>query len=299
MLSSCVHRGKVSCSHVGDQRVHLHGQAQLGGPVQRGHRQVERPWHATQPVVAERVRPVEAQGDRLDPGLLHLSQALERQVGGHGGRQRRADTPIPGRPDQQVEVGSTQRVATGEHDVRQRPTERGDVVEDRQALLRAQLPGRRVRHRGGPAVPACQPAGGRQLPVDDHRSAGVDPALRLDGSDASRVVRGHRRCSSWDCAPRRCTASTVRGRQDRLRGSSGPRSPPQVIADRPLGAGGGSIRGQSAPGLARTWGRQSHSVPAGRTGKVTRSGPRPDTLRLPTPYAMTSPLKIPPVVSIS
>ena len=129
---------------------------------------------AAERVVALAGRAVEAERHPRDSRVAEVADALGRERPRPARRDRHPEAQVVAVRDQLGEVVAGERVAPGEDD--QLPVaERGGVLQQSLPLRGRQLVGVSLRPRVGPAVPAREPAGLRDLP-DEHQR----PPVRVE-----------------------------------------------------------------------------------------------------------------------
>ena len=156
----------------------------IRGDLKGVHGHLEGPADTAHTIVQGSRRAVEGERDGLYAGIAQPGEALRREAFGHGRREGTADAALGGASDESFKVIAPQGIPAGEDDMWHRVAKSGDVVQELEGLRRRQLTGCADRHRGGPAVPACQTAGQRQFPIEEHRSALEEIAIGSQPADA-------------------------------------------------------------------------------------------------------------------
>jgi len=173
--------GQVMGVELGDSTVDLHLHARRETVAHALHGPFEGAGDAAELVVLRRAREVDADADARDAHVVHATRDLgrhQRTVGRHDRAQPAADGVLGDVED----VGAHERVAAGED--QDRAGERGDLVDEGEALLGAELALVRAVDRRGAAVRTREVAAARDLPGDDARRRDA-----LGGSRSACAVR--------------------------------------------------------------------------------------------------------------
>ena len=85
------------------------------------------------------IRAIEAEPEALDGGFLEADENFARQEGRGGGGDGDADAEPVRFGDQFEQVGSGERVASGENQLRKRVAECGDLAQELNALVESEL----------------------------------------------------------------------------------------------------------------------------------------------------------------